>query len=66
MSEPERISDRPQTLDARTARTASGHSASGDPPSERRKLMEIWRKYGPRWETWATAWSVRGDPYVAF
>jgi len=64
MSGSERGTDRAQTLERPVGRTASGNSAAGDPPSERRKLMEIWRKYGARWETWASAWSVRGDPYV--
>lgn len=56
--------DRPERIDRPTGRTASGHSAPEDPPSERRKIMEIWRKYGSRWETWATAWSARNDPSV--
>lgn len=59
MSGSERGAER---LDRPHGRTASGQSAAGDPPSERRRNMEVWRKYGPRWETWATGWSVRGDP----
>jgi hypothetical protein len=62
MSVSDRGADRPERVDRSVGRTASGHSAPEDPPSERRKIIEIWKKYGSRWETWATAWSARNDP----
>jgi hypothetical protein len=63
MSVSDRGGDRPERMDRPTARTASGHSAE-DAPSERRKIMEIWRKYGPKWESWSSAWAARNDPSV--
>ncbi|WWD19831.1 hypothetical protein CI109_104298 [Kwoniella shandongensis] len=31
----------------------------------RSKAMDSWRKYGPRWETWAGTWAARSDPILA-
>lgn len=56
--------ERGRERDRQTTKPPSVQSA-GDEESDRKKIMEIWRKYSSRWETWATGWSARGDPYVA-
>lgn len=42
--------------------TASVHSAGEENASDRKKIMELWRKYNPRWDAWAAGWSAKGDP----
>lgn len=64
MSVSDRGAERPASERESKAATkpASVQSAGDENSSERKKIMELWRKYSPRWEAWAAGWSAKGDP----
>lgn len=37
-------------------------NTAGD--DDRKRAMEPWRRFAPRWEAWAGGWGVRNDPSV--
>jgi hypothetical protein len=65
MSVSERGGDRPvsdREREKAAAKPPSVQSVGEEDSSDRKKIMEIWRKYSSRWDAWATGWSARGDP----
>ncbi|ORY31646.1 hypothetical protein BCR39DRAFT_87706 [Naematelia encephala] len=59
----ETISERGSVRSHQTG--GAGAALPSSDEGERRKPLDIWRRYAPRWEAWAGSWSVRNDPILS-